>query len=111
MITDTRLKPTPLPLSACICKFCTFRGLSQYAYRISLLRMSAVMKYANVRMGVLKITWHEEDGTVRVRWRISGVPQLRAFMFWKFLPWNYKKALNNESEYALLDIIDIIVRY
>jgi len=60
--------------------------------------MFAHFKYANVRLQVLKITTHLDDGSVCVHWRVSGISQKRAFMFWKFLPWVYRKSMTNEAE-------------
>lgn len=75
-------------------------GLTPYAIEIAKLRMFAHFKYANVRLQVLKITTHLDDGSVCVHWRVSGISQKRAFMFWKFLPWVYRKSMTNEAEWT-----------
>lgn len=74
-------------------------GLTPYVLFLAKCRVYAHFKYANVKMHILKATIHQEDGSVRVRWRVSGIPQIRAFMFWKFMPWRYKDALKEESEW------------
>ena len=78
--------------------FLLFRGINSYAVQVAKLRIMAHFRFANVRLHILKATVHEEDGSVRIRWRLSGIPQARAFMFWKFLPWRYKEKVNKESE-------------
>lgn len=75
------------------------KGIAQYVVEIARLRVWAHFKYANVKMGLLKSTIEEEEGTVTFHWRMSGVPQLRAFMFWKFLPWTYKDTVRKESDF------------
>lgn len=56
-----------------------FRGIFNYAKQVTLLKAVGHIKFASVFFDVLKITAHPEDGTVRVRWRIRGVPNYRAF--------------------------------
>ena len=73
-------------------------GVKNYAVQLAKLRILAHFRFANVRIHILKMTVHEDDGCLRVRWRLSGIPQSRAFMFWKFLPWRYAKKVNTESE-------------
>lgn len=75
------------------------RGILRYAVEIAKFRVYVHFKYANVRMEVLKATVSEEEGSVMVRWRAKGIPQARAFMFWKFLPWKYAKSQNVEAEW------------
>lgn len=66
-------------------------GLFSYVRQVSLLRTVGHIKFAYVKFEVLKITKHPEDGTVRVRWRITGLSGLKAmFQFWKIKLWNWK---------------------
>jgi len=74
-------------------------GLTPYVMFIAKIRIWAHFKYANVKFNALKMTHHVEDGTVRVRWRMSGLLQFRALMFWKFLPWTYGNSVKSESEW------------
>jgi len=68
----------------------TTYGLNQYIQQMSLLRFVGHLKFAYVKMDILKLTKHTEDGTIRVRWRIKGVSTLRAmFQFWKFRSWKH----------------------
>jgi hypothetical protein len=61
--------------------------------------MAAHCKFSNVKFHILKITHHEEDNTIKVRWRINGLPALTSFFkFWKFFPGQYSNAVEKESE-------------
>ncbi|XP_024868368.1 uncharacterized protein LOC112452405 [Temnothorax curvispinosus] len=48
-------------------------GLVSYAKQLILLRFIGHMKFAHVKLDILKITMHSENDTVQVRWRIRGV--------------------------------------
>ncbi|XP_013781477.1 uncharacterized protein LOC106465791 isoform X2 [Limulus polyphemus] len=75
------------------------RGLPAYVQQMALIRVLGHLRYAHVKLEVLKITHHFEDGTIRVRWRIKGVSGLRAlFFFWNFRVWEWKEMMKNESE-------------
>ncbi|XP_024884230.1 uncharacterized protein LOC112462590 [Temnothorax curvispinosus] len=60
-------------------------GLVSYANQLILLRFIDHMKFAHVKLDILKITIHSENDTVQVRWRIRGVVTgWKVFsMFWK----------------------------
>ncbi|XP_024874392.1 uncharacterized protein C6orf136-like [Temnothorax curvispinosus] len=47
--------------------------LMSYAKELILLRFIDYMKFAHVKLDILKITMHSENDTVQVRWRIRGV--------------------------------------
>jgi len=36
---------------------------------------------------------------VVLRWRLAGLPQIKAFMFWKFVPFRIKSKGREESEW------------
>ncbi|KAG1687440.1 hypothetical protein GQR58_008335 [Nymphon striatum] len=55
----------------------TKEGLQQYSMYLSKIKALGHLLYARINMNILKITSHPEDGTVRIRWRISIVT------FWK----------------------------
>lgn len=57
-------------------------SLQEYVQSMSLLRIYAHLRYAHVRVEVLKITQHPEDATVKVRWRVIGVPGIFSLRFW-----------------------------
>lgn len=45
-----------------------------YQLSLSLWRLLALCYYAEVRLEVLKLTKHMEDGTIKARWRVKGLP-------------------------------------
>uniref|UniRef100_A0A3Q2QUS0 Si:ch211-215a10.4 n=1 Tax=Fundulus heteroclitus TaxID=8078 RepID=A0A3Q2QUS0_FUNHE len=50
------------------------RGLLVYRLTLSLWRFLSLCYYAEARLDVLKLTKHIEDGTIKARWRIKGLP-------------------------------------
>ncbi|KAL2080101.1 hypothetical protein ACEWY4_023894 [Coilia grayii] len=50
------------------------KGRVIYQLTLSLWRLMCLCYYAEVRMEVLKLTRHPEDGSVRARWRLRGLP-------------------------------------
>ncbi|XP_046570116.1 uncharacterized protein C6orf136-like [Haliotis rubra] len=74
------------------------RGITAYVTQVTKIRIMTHFMYAHAQFNVLKITRHPEDGTVRIRWRISGLPQLKTLLIWKFMPWNYRKNRDANSE-------------
>lgn len=50
------------------------RGLVVYQLTLALWRFLFLCYYANARLEVLKLTKHPEDGTIKARWRIRGLP-------------------------------------
>ena len=88
--------------------FSVFRGLFNYSKQISLLRAVGHIKFAYVKFDVLKITAHPEDGTVRVRWRIRGVPNYRALMsFLSFISSFNAKQLDGYEIYNIFLLMKI----
>ncbi|XP_078123468.1 uncharacterized protein C6orf136 homolog isoform X1 [Sander vitreus] len=50
------------------------RGRMVYQLSLSLWRLLCLCYYAKARLEVLKLTKHMEDGTIKARWRIRGLP-------------------------------------
>ncbi|XP_039977425.1 uncharacterized protein C6orf136 homolog isoform X2 [Xiphias gladius] len=50
------------------------RGRVLYHFTLSLWRLLCLCYYAEARLEVLKLTKHMEDGTIKARWRIRGLP-------------------------------------
>ncbi|KAJ8679745.1 hypothetical protein QAD02_015532 [Eretmocerus hayati] len=76
----------------------TTKGMYEYVKQLALVRAVGHLKYAYVKLEVLKITMHTSNSTVRVRWRISGISGFRVmFTFWKYKIWKIKESLQ-ESE-------------
>lgn len=64
---------TKLLISVCDC-VCWCRGRVMYRLTLSLWRLLCLCYYAEARLDVLKLTKHMEDGTIKARWRIRGLP-------------------------------------
>lgn len=42
---------------------------------------------------------HNDDGTVKIRWRIRGITSWKVFaMFWKFKFWKIQDAIDTNHE-------------
>lgn len=50
------------------------RGRTVYQLTLSLWRLLCLCYYAKAQLEVLKLTKHMEDGTIKARWRIRGLP-------------------------------------
>ncbi|XP_008279169.1 uncharacterized protein C6orf136 homolog [Stegastes partitus] len=50
------------------------RGRLMYQVTLSLWRFLCLCYYVEARLDVLKVTKHMEDGTIKARWRIKGLP-------------------------------------
>ncbi|KAK2829991.1 hypothetical protein Q5P01_017922 [Channa striata] len=50
------------------------RGRVLYQLTLSLWRLLCLCYYAEAQLEVLKLTKHMEDGTIKARWRIRGLP-------------------------------------
>ncbi|XP_073319380.1 uncharacterized protein C6orf136 homolog [Pagrus major] len=50
------------------------RGLAVYQLTLALWRFLCVWYYTDPRLEVLKLTKHMEDGTIKARWRVRGLP-------------------------------------
>lgn len=90
--------------------FSYFRGLYNYVKQVALLRCVGHLKFAYVRFEILKITQHPEDGTIKVRWRISGISGLKVLLqFWRYKLWQWKEILHKQERYLSLVIISDFV--
>jgi hypothetical protein len=57
------------------------------------------IKFAHVKLDIIKITMHPEDATVKVRWRIRGITGLKMFFsFWKYKVWKIQEAIEKNQE-------------
>ncbi|XP_044730180.1 uncharacterized protein LOC123293426 [Chrysoperla carnea] len=75
-------------------------GLFHYVRQIALLRTVGHLKFAYVKLEIIKITVNPEDSSVKVRWRIRGISGLKAlFMFWKFKLWKMRDAFNAQEDW------------
>lgn len=75
-----------------------YRGIHHYIKQIALLKIVGHLKYAYIKLNILKMTMHPEDNSIKVRWRIIGISGTRIFLtFWKFKAWNVKDQIDNKS--------------
>ncbi|XP_067633426.1 uncharacterized protein C6orf136 homolog [Eurosta solidaginis] len=75
-------------------------GLYHYVKQIALLRTVGHLKYAYVKLEVLKITKHTEDFTVRIRWRVRGISGLKVMLtFWKYKLWAIKEMFEDQESW------------
>lgn len=78
---------------------CTYRGVVNYAKQLILLRLIGHLKFAHVKLQVIKITMHSDDGTVKIRWRIRGVSGWKVFyMFWRYKFWKIQDSIDSNNE-------------
>lgn len=75
-------------------------GLDNYKKQIVLLKLVGHLRFAYVKLDILKITMHPEDSSIKVRWRIVGVSGTNVFLkFWKHKVWNVKEQLSNQQSW------------
>ncbi|KAF6205423.1 hypothetical protein GE061_019595 [Apolygus lucorum] len=75
-------------------------GIGNYVKQIAIVRLVGHLKFAYVKLEVLKITRHPEDGSVRVRWRIRGISGLKVMvMFWKYKLWKMQEIFDNQDSW------------
>jgi len=73
-------------------------GIYKYVQQVALLRCVGHIKYAYVHFQILKITQHPEDGTIRVRWRISGISGMKILLtFWRYKLWEWKEMMGKQE--------------
>lgn len=73
-------------------------GLYNYVKQIALLRCIGHLKYAYVRFEILKITQHPEEGTIKVRWRITGISGMKVFLqFWRYKLWQWRELMGKQE--------------
>lgn len=76
-----------------------FSGRDQYNLQAKLLYLIGHLRFLFIRLDVLKITAHPEDGTVKVRWKINVIRLSKIFRI-KF--WDLAKYIQ-ESEQTWID--------
>ncbi|XP_018397927.1 PREDICTED: uncharacterized protein LOC108775949 [Cyphomyrmex costatus] len=77
----------------------TTRGLNNYVKQLMLVRLVGHIKFAFVKLDIIKITMHPETDTIQVRWRIRGVTGWKVFtMFWKYKIWKMQDAISTNQD-------------
>jgi hypothetical protein len=74
-------------------------GIGSYVLAVVKARFYIHSRYAKVKVSVISCTIDETLGCVQLQWRVSGLPQVKAFMFWKFRPFHVKAKAEVESEW------------
>lgn len=75
-------------------------GVKAYAVELLKVRWYMHCKYAKVRVNVTSASIDEVSGSVTIRWRLAGLPQIKAFLsFWKFVPFRVTQKALEESEW------------
>lgn len=75
-------------------------GLYHYVKQIAFLRTVGHLKYAYVKLEVLKITKHPEDFTIKIRWRVRGISGLKVMLnFWKYKLWDLKGVFDSQESW------------
>lgn len=73
----------------------TTTNILGYVRQMAYLKIVGHLKYAYVKFNILKITMHPDEGTVKVRWSISGIKGSKIFLsFWKFKFWKIKEGID-----------------
>lgn len=73
-------------------------GIYKYVQQVALLRCVGHIKYAYIHFEILKITQHPEDGTIKVRWRISGISGMKILLtFWRYKLWEWKEMMGKQE--------------
>ncbi|KAL8597521.1 hypothetical protein ACOMHN_033392 [Nucella lapillus] len=74
-------------------------GINQYAVQMMKLRGLTHLKYAHVHMEVVSSACLQEEGVIRLQWRMVGLSQLKALRFWKYTAWSYSKSFKDDAEW------------
>lgn len=76
----------------------TTTGLFHYVKQVALLRTVGHLRFAYVKLEVMKITAHPEDSTIKMRWRVRGISGLKIFFtFWKYKLWDMKQVFKDQE--------------
>lgn len=78
--------------------FLRSRGLYPFLKEVALLRIVGHLKYAYVKMDIIKITKHPEDYTIKCRWTVRGISGMKVFFsFWKYKLWKLREILSEQE--------------
>lgn len=78
------------------CDFFVFFSSGIYKYRVQIdgFRFMVLSCMTDLSMDVLKISKHPNEGAIKVRWRIKGIPLLT-----KILPYIGRRLRDGEDRY------------
>ncbi|XP_022643670.1 uncharacterized protein C6orf136 homolog [Varroa destructor] len=76
-------------------------GLPAYMRQLSMVRLLAHVRYAHVKMNILKVYSDPVEAAVKVRWRVDALSGLRiVILLWKFNILKYRDFLNKKSDFT-----------
>lgn len=82
--------------------FYSLSGLYNYVKEAAKLRLWGHIKYAFVKLEVIKMTTHTEDSSVKIRWRIRGISGSKIiFTFWRYKLLQIRDKFREEEAYVL----------
>ncbi|CAK9292068.1 unnamed protein product [Gordionus sp. m RMFG-2023] len=62
----------------------TLHGKNKYISWLYWLKLINKLKYAEVKLNILKMTLHTESRTIKIRWQLTGISNISAFFkIWK----------------------------
>lgn len=74
-----------------------YKGLQIYILLLAYARMRCSLRFINMNLNLLNVTFHSEDGTVRIRWQIYGTTQM-ALLKRGLTPKIYRPSLDDIRE-------------
>ncbi|GFR26980.1 uncharacterized protein C6orf136 [Trichonephila clavata] len=75
------------------------KGLTAYIQAMYLLKVYGFLQYSKVKVEILKMTHHIEDGTIRVRWRVRGITRSKVFFNFLKLKNSYQGFILDETDW------------
>ena len=71
-----------------------------------LMKLYGRLHFAKVKVEILKVTHHVEEGNIKVRWRVNGLPRHRLVLFlWKQKIMNLENITPENTEYVCIFLV------
>lgn len=74
-------------------------GALLYAIELLKIRWKINVKFSNAVVQLLKVTHDEENGTVKIRWRMRGLRGMKILQPWKIRIWDLNESIKTEAEW------------
>ncbi|XP_059146439.1 uncharacterized protein LOC131934049 [Physella acuta] len=58
-------------------------GINAYKIELSKLRLRTVAQYSSTSMEILSVTTQENNGVIRIHWRLKGLSHIQYLKFWQ----------------------------
>ncbi|GFU26993.1 uncharacterized protein C6orf136 [Nephila pilipes] len=75
------------------------KGLTAYIQTMYLLKIYGFLQYSKIKVEILKMTHHIEDGTIRVRWRVKGITRGKVFLNFLKLKTSWHDFIHDEADW------------